>query len=339
MSSEGQAYAATDGWTILRAGVSTSSNLEIPTVRTEVNSPVGPVRLAVGPGGEPRVLLPLADRDPVRAIVDAPSLRIGVTHLTQGGKQLRFLDIMCTAKHLEGAFADVVDAILLRIEQGLSSLEAAWTTLEDFRSLLLERVDTGPTIERIAGLAGELLILNRLIDRSPAAWKAWRGPAGDRHDFRSGSTSLEVKTTLKQGKSTIVVHGLHQLEPNADGGLYLSHLTLEPSAGGLLSIGDLAHRALSRVDDPGQLQATLADAGCQDPGSPQWNRQQFNLEAEAFYEVSDKFPRLVPASLVGGKAPVGVSAVEYKVDLATASSCLRDQVRQKSVEDELIKCL
>lgn len=339
MSSEEQTYAATNGWTILRAGVSAASNLEIPTVRTEVSSTAGPIRLAVGPSGEPRVLLPLADRDHVRAIVEAPSLRIVVTHLTQGGKQLRFLDIMCTAKHLEGAFADVVNAILVRVEQGLSSLEAAWTTMEDFRSLLLEQANTGPTIERIAGLAGELLILNRLIDQSSAAWRAWRGPAGDRHDFRSGSVSLEVKTTLKQGKSTIVVHGLNQLEPNTGGSLYLSHLTLEPSAGGLLSIGALAHRALSRVDDRSQLQATLADAGCQDPGSPQWNRQQFNLEAEAFYEVGDEFPRLVPASLLGGKAPIGVSTVAYNVDLATASSCLRDQVRQRSIEDELVKCL
>jgi hypothetical protein len=246
---------------------------------------------------------------------------------------------MCTAKHLEAAFADVVDAILVRVDQGLSSLEAAWTTLEDFRSLLLEQADAGPTVERIAGLAGELLILNRLIDYSSAAWRAWRGPAGDRHDFRSGSTSLEVKTTLKRGKSTIVVHGLNQLEPNTGGILYLCHLTLEPSAGGLLSIAALAHRALSRADDPGQLQATLADAGCQAPGSAQWNRHQFNLEAEAFYEVSDEFPRLVPALLKGGQAPVGVSAVEYNVDLATASSCLRDLVRQESVEDELVKCL
>lgn len=339
MSSEGQKYAATDGWTILRAGDPASSNLEIPTVKTEVISAAGPVRLAVGPDGEPRVLLPLGERETVRTIVEAPSLRIVVTHLTQAEKQLRFLDIMCTAKHLESAFADVVEAIFSRVKQGLSCLEAAWTTLEDFRSLLLAQADAGPTIEKVAGLAGELLILNRLIDRSPGAWRAWRGPAGDRHDFRSGSTSLEVKTTMKQGKSTIVVHGLNQLEPNAGGSLHLSHLTLEPSAGGLLSIAALARSAFARVDHPGQLQATLADAGCADPGSTPWNRHQFNLEAEAFYEISEEFPRLIPASLTGGKVPVGVSAVAYNVDLAMASSCLRDQVRQRSIEDELVKCL
>ena len=339
MSSEGQTYGVTDGWTILRAGEASSINLGIPTVSTEVISPAGAVRLAVGPNGEPRVLLPLGKRETVRTIMEALSLRIVVADLMQAGKQLRFLDIMCTAKHLESAFADVVEAIFSRIDQGLPCVEAARTTLEDFRSLLLVQGDAGPAVERVAGLAGELLILNRLIDRSPAAWRAWRGPAGDRHDFRSGTTSLEVKTTLKQGKSTIVVHGLNQLEPNTGGSLYLSHLTLEPSAGGLLSIAALAYRAISRADDPGRLQATLADAGCQDPGSAQWNRHQFNLEAEAFYEVSDEFPRLVPASLKGEQAPVGVSAVAYNVDLATASSCLKDQARQRSVEDELVKCL
>lgn len=339
VSPEVHANAAIDGWTILRAGDPVSSSLGIPTVKTDINSAVGAVRLAVGPGGEPRVLLPLGEREAVRGIVEAPSLRIVVAQLTQAGKQLRFLDIMCTAHHLEPAFADVVEAILSRVEQGLSCVEAAWTTLEDFRSLLLVQADAGLAIERVAGLAGELLILNRLIDHSTAAWRAWRGPAGDRHDFRSGSTSLEVKATLKKGKSRIVVHGLNQLEPNTGGSLYLSHLTLEPSAAGLLSIAALAHRALSRVDNPGELQATLANAGCHDPSSVQWNKYQFNLEAEAFYEVCEGFPRLIPSSLVGGEVPVGVSTVAYEVDLASASSCLRDHVRQKSVEDELTRCL
>ena len=160
---------------------------------------------------------------------------------------------------LEQVFGEVVDEIFLRISDGASCVEAAQNTLDDFRALLLPAAASGPSTNEVAGLAGELLFLNRLTDISPSAWRAWRGPAGDRHDFQSGTTDVEVKTSLKKGKSQVTINGATQLDPGSGGTLHLLHLVLDASPVGILSVGALARSALSRADDPAGL--VITDGG------------------------------------------------------------------------------
>jgi len=39
------------------------------------------------------------------------------------------------------------------------------------------------TVKQLAGLYGELHVLERLLGRSPAALDRWKGPLGEPHDF------------------------------------------------------------------------------------------------------------------------------------------------------------
>lgn len=307
-------------WTVLRAGSRDPGGLEIPSMPLSTGTAAGPIRLAVGPTGEPRLLLPLvAEERPVR--IDAGSaLAVTVSSFTQRGRAYRFLDITCLSAELETVFGEVVDEIVARVSKGIDSIAAARTTLDDFRSLLAQtpsdRIERG----RVAGLVAELVVLNRLLDLSVLAWRSWRGPAGDRHDFRSGDTSLEVKASMRTGPGTITVNGLHQFEPPSGGTLHLAHFTLEPVSGGLLTVSGLGRRAFALADDPSGLRDLLVCIGCPDVDADPWNRDSFRIEAEGIYRIEADFPCIVPSAFAGGNAPAGVSELTYRIDLSVASA-------------------
>ena len=222
---------------------------------TDVSAAAGPVRLAVGANGEPRLLLPLTSRETPASVDAGNALSVSVSSFSYKGTRLRFLDLVCVREDLETVFAEVVDEILARIGGGDG-------TIRDFRSLLTRARTKDVRIGRVAGLVAELLVLNRLLDRSPSAWRAWRGPEGDRHDFRVGDTSLEVKASLRAGTSGVTINGLDQLEAPTGGTLYLLHIVLEPVTGGILSLGSLAQSAMSKVPEPARIETLLAAAGC-----------------------------------------------------------------------------
>lgn len=337
MSSKKTTGGAGQSWLLLRTGGRGGDGMEIPTVPTDVATPTGPVRIAMGSNEEPRVLLPIAARATIQGLASTRSISIETVSLRHKGSAVRFLDITCRARELETVFAEVVDEMLARIAAGQDCLSAARSTLDDFRTLLVP--GNGVETSRIAGLVGELLILNRLLDRSSSAWRAWRGPAGDRHDFRAGDCSLEVKASLRADTSSIIINGLDQLEPPSEGRLFLARFIIEPVQAGMLQVSVLARSALAKSDEPASLDELIHSSGCEDIDSLQWNRQSFRLEREEFYRVDAGFPRLTSSMFTSGSAPLGVSEVSYAVDLSLARAFLLTADASRSIEEEFTKCL
>ena len=318
MSGEELKFAAADHWTVLRGGRYQSGELAIPTFPTGVYGDSGQVRLAVGSASEPRVLLPLADQESPTDLHGGSALAVGISSFSFKGRLIRFLDLICRSPELEGVFGDVVDSMLTRIKHGEKCLDAARSTINDFRALLIRKRLTLVDQRRVAGLVAELLVLNRLLDHSAAAWAAWRGPVGDRHDFRSGDTSLEVKATLRPGQPIITINSLDQLETPSDGTLHLLRLVIEPVNAGQLSVSGLARSAIAKSEDSEGLKSLLASVGCSDVDDERWNRHAFRLESEQLYEVCAGFPRITLAMLTGGTLPRGVDGVTYQIDLSAA---------------------
>ena len=191
----------------------------------------------------------------------------------------------------------------------------------------------------VSGLVAELLVLNRLLDRSPRAWRVWRGPAGERHDFRSGSSSIEVKATTRAGNTVITVNSMEQMEPPSGGNLFLLHVTIEPVAGGLLNVSALGRAALAKADQPDAVRELLSAVGCTNVDSGEWNRMAFRYEKEQLFEVREGFPRLVPSMLVDGALPVGLGGIGYRIDLAAASPFACDAERAEEIEKDLVACI
>ena len=181
----------------------------------------------------------------------------------------------------------------------------------------------------------ELLILNRLLDHSVSAWRAWSGPAGDRHDFRSGDHSLEVKATHRLSASAITINGLDQLDAPVGGTLHLLRIVLEPVSGGALSISDLGRSALSKADKPDRVRGLLTAVGCRDVDSESWNRTSFRIAAETLYEIRPGFPRLISSMLAQGTAPHGVHEVSYRIDLSVAETFRCDAAAYRLLESRL----
>jgi len=307
----------TGQWNVLRTGGGVDG-LEVPSLPLLVRAPAGPFRLAVGPNGEARLLVPLSLQDRSQALELGPALRIAVSTFTYNGRAARFLDLTCLSTELEGVFADVVDQILARVTAGVDVIRAVIQTIEDFRALLIPRSNNEPDRNRIGGLVAELVILNQLLEISNTAWRAWRGPTGDRHDFRVRNDSLEVKASLRAGTSVVTINGLEQLEPPADGTLHLHHMVLEPVEGGLLTVSALGHQALAKANDQAGLQELLLATGCNDVKDQGWNRFAFRLDGEQLYAVSSEFPRIAPSCFPDGKVPYGVVDATYQIDLAFA---------------------
>ena len=259
---------------------------------------------------------------------------MSISSFSHKGQPLRFLDLICLQAELETVFEEVVDQVLARIDGGTNSAEAAKSTIEDFRALL-SRATTDLGKGKVAGLIAELLVLNRLLDRSPAAWNAWTGPMGDRHDFRVGGTSLEVKASLRSGASSVTINGLEQLEVPSGGTLHLLRIVLEPVSGGMLTVSTLARSALLKADEPSRLGALLAAIGCRDADAEEWNRQSFRRESERLYKIRDGFPRMTRTMLRETAVPGGVHDVAYKIDLSRAEKFLCDAKMYRVLEAKL----
>ena len=330
---------AGDGWTLLRAGDHEATNLEIPTVCTDFSTTAGPVRLALGESGEARVLLPLAKGEVLKGLTSAPALQMGISTFSSAGKDTKFLDLICLSKDLEPVFEEVVDEIMVRITAGEECVNATHSTIEDFRSLLTRASFSNIPTSTIAGFVGELIVLDRLLNRSPRAWHCWRGPIGDRHDFRNGNFSMEVKSTLRAGNHSVIVNGFDQLEAPTGGTLHLLHFVLEPVAAGMFNVLKLGKSILAKADDPREVKKLFASVGCADVRADSWNQLSFRLETETLYEISEGFPRLVPSILSDPSIPASISDVSYRIDLGTAVNFTKDLSQFSDIEEILTTCL
>jgi len=305
-------------WSVLRSGRIDGDGLGIPSVPLAARTRAGAVRLAIGSCGEARLLVPLAAGEKTGGFETRGSLQIGVTTLMHQQRAIPFLDVVCTSPDLESVFGEVVDDIVRRLADRSDGVDAVAGAISDFRALLVPPSEKDVDVTRVVGLVAELVVLNRLLDISPLAWRSWRGPAGDRHDFRARDTSLEVKASLHAGASEVTINGIDQLEPPAGGSLHLAHLVLEMVEGGLLTVAGLGERALQRADDPAGLRALFASVGCADVRDGDWNRFAFRAEAERLYRVGCDFPRIAPSVFVGGRIPSGLVDATYIIDLRLA---------------------
>lgn len=331
--SEADQKAVREGWMLLRAGGKEPVGIGIPTKMSGVESSDGAARFALGPNGEARLLLPLGSSDRSGTLISAPALDVCIADFVEAGQLKRFLDLTCLDRDLENVFSQVAGQILARIDAGARCLEAARSTVEEFRALLIRPTANEVPQSRIGGLVGELLVLKRLLDRSADAWTSWRGPAMDRHDFARASNALEVKVCMRKGRSDVTINGFEQLSEPTGGKLFLQHFELEVAASAMLSISNLGRAVLDAASRPDELRTLLAAVGCSDVNDPLWNSVSFRLENEALYAVRDGFPRLVSTSFPGGEVPTGVSDVRYLVELAEASAFRIDPLNTGEIEE------
>ena len=236
-------------------------------------------------------------------------------------------------------FARVVSEILRRIESGTGPQKAVGQAFQEFRRLL-QKERVGPQDEKkVVGLIGELLTLIELLELDRKSIHGWHGPDSDRHDFRAGSVTIEVKTSQGADGNKVHINGIQQLVCADAGTLLLRHVRIEPDPDGDLALPALAQAASTMVEDADLLDDKLENLGYTEDDKESWQEKRYRLIDSTAYHVRDGFPRLTPAQLNVDWPLVGVSAVSYELDLASASNYKLTDDEWRSETEEFCECL
>lgn len=184
-------------------------------------------------------------------------------------------------------------------------------------------------IEQQKGLLAELLTLRDIV--SPrigllSALQAWVGPLGAAHDFRLPHASIECKTVRGSSEAFVEISSEYQLDPPANGPLYLRIVQLQQSEQGTCGaftlssvIGDLVALSASLGQPLLDLfTARLEAAGIRPEDT--YVDDHWSLGPVLTAHVQGEFPRLVPEAL-----PVGISGVRYALSVALARAHAVDE--------------
>lgn len=323
-------------WKSLRLAGGGDGELEVPSLSSGVETGYGPARFALGPQGQPRLLVPCGPGAKLSSTETSKKLTIALSRFTAEHRASNFVDVMSVDRRLDPVFAELANEILHRLGMGNGPVAAVEGTISDFRELLREEGLEEVPDSLIYGLLGELVVLRSLAARSSDAIDAWTGPYEQRHDFRRREHALEVKTSARADATTIWITSCDQLAEPSGGTVSLIHVRMERSDGGPLRVSTLVREILERGVQRPALERGLAAAGCLDPDSEEWNRIQCNLEGLAVYRVEEGFPRITSAMFASGSLPVGMVEVSYSIDLGAAqqyrlSECEADYILTRIV--------
>ena len=232
------------------------------------------------------------------------------------GQQRRFLRLESSIEWLRNEFG-VICEHMVSVESGTAARQAlladplVWW--ERWRHLLGNALVDKHGYDVLA----ELLALEMLVIEG--ATYEWSGPFGGVVDIRTPATDYEVKSTISRYGSVINISGQFQLAASSGKPLQLIHFRFEPVDEGL-SIDLVCDRLVALGIDAALLEGALQRLGMEAGCSAR--KEAYNLLEALSYSVDDSFPRITPASFIGGVLPAGVVQFEYSVDLSGLKSKL-----------------
>jgi hypothetical protein len=281
----------------------------------------GTARLAVDADGRRHVLVPRPDFVKEVRLVRTGGVEVGVRHLLgENDAPIVYVDVACTRPDLQEVFTGLAADVCEQLAGGTSdSQDVILEVLARWRALLEVGADAW-TRERCAGLFAELSVLSRLLDRDVRAVEWWSGPAGEAHDIRGPGGAIEIKATAGREGRKIRIHGADQLEEPPDGPLFLAWVRLVEDAARGMTMRQIIDHVRGRSADGSAFDRKLAQLGAPPAGTAEFDGNAFLAVEERWHRVEDGFPRIVPATLVGGAVPGGVLDVEYTVDLDTVQA-------------------
>ncbi|MFF8626210.1 PD-(D/E)XK motif protein [Streptomyces werraensis] len=303
-------------WTALEARPTTGEH-RLRVSHLPVTTGEGPIAAAVDHEGHHHLLVPVNSRTTVRSGLDGPVLRLRKRPLEDEETYQTYADLACLRGDFEDLFTKLCADVLSTVgEAPEHPVKGLYRVLDRWKALFQTQ---GPALgpEQLAGLFGELLVLDRLLERDPGAHRLWAGPKGHRHDFSTGLDAVEVKTAVEPSVRKPRIHGLDQLEPPQDGSLHLVWVALHrmTASGGGTGFVELVERTLRHCDDESALLGLLSEAGYRHFEADRYRDVRFAVGEETWFRVLPGFPGLTGGALAAAGLPVSVLDVEYSIDL------------------------
>lgn len=296
----------------VNASVVAVSDLPVPT-------PNGPLAAGLDSEGNRHLLVPIGAHQIVRKGLNGPVLRLSKRSLEHDGRVQDFADLACLRRDLNDIFATLCADILVATEESPENpVKVLHRILDRWRALFL---NPGPPLgtQQLAGLFGELVVLELLLEHDSGAIRSWKGPSGYRHDFATDSGALEVKTSTSPSGRAVRIHGLDQLEPPLDGVLGLVWLRLDADAKGGIGFLELIKRVLDLSDDESEILTRLAAVGYRAADNDHYAPSRYSINENRWYNVDIAFPRLTTVDLAAAAISTNVRNVEYTIDLSGES--------------------
>jgi hypothetical protein len=308
-----------------------SDEFSLATVRLPLDAGYGPVRLAGTTSGQRVLLIPTESVRRFPESVSGDAVRVRLVQLVVAGRPSSFLEVSCDLAHLQAVFRALVDDVLRRLQEGAGPEKAVADAIEEFRALLKRRHVL--SFDAQVGLFGELSLLNDLLLLNPNASKVWTGPLGQRYDFSGTSVCAEVKTTVQRDGRKVHISSVDQLQLPGEGrALVLVHTTIERAGAGGMAVRDLISQAMTRATDAAALERALAAQQLEGWRTDEMlASERFSIIRTTFYRVEGQFPRVSPESFREGQPPLGVSNIQYVLDL--------DHARRWQFDDAKIQAL
>jgi hypothetical protein len=227
-----------------------------------------------------------------------------------GGTVCRLLRLESSIEGLRNEFAVVCAQMVTPGPGGATRISllanpSGWW--DRWRHLLGNAVVNRTTYATLA----EMLAIERLLSRGEKI--EWRGPLGGAIDIATPSAGYEVKATVSRYDSRIHVSGQFQLALAEGRPLNLLHYRFEPAESGEC-VNAVCRRLIAAGMSTELLEGLLSRCGLEAGCSAR--EETFILLESRIFPVNAAFPRITPASFVGGTVPSGVVHVEYQVDLS-----------------------
>ena len=239
--------------------------------------------------------------------------------LKEGSQPVDYIRIECLESGLEIPFALLASQVVSHLASGATASKACMEAVLEFRQLVSRNGGLLPSEEEILGLAGELLLIRKLVRVSQSLWQGWNGPLGSARDYSWGTIDIEAKASRMAGDSKLTVNGLDQLEPEESRELLIHHCVLTENPTGTIHIPGLVDEIQEQISDPEAFDERLITAGYLREQRELWLEHRFTLHGSTIYRVCDDFPRIRKGDFPDGTLPAGVSKLRYDIQLSNCS--------------------
>lgn len=165
--------------------------------------------------------------------------------------------------------------------------------------------------DQVYDVLGELCVLNQLLAKGEDA--SWNGPSCASYDIETEIRFVEVKSSIVRDRKEITISSHFQLDPPGKQ-LDLVLCQFEPTVNSGVSIDSVLEELSQKGINVGNINNRLKELGLEEGRSAR--RRMFVLHSMLRYKVDDTFPRITPASFVGGVMPKGINTITYTVDLS-----------------------
>lgn len=164
------------------------------------------------------------------------------------------------------------------------------------------------------GLCGELLYLDEMVKTfGQGVVNNWLGPDKNKRDFVFDNFAAEIKTTLNQSETIIIVSNENQLDNSNTEKLILVVYTLEKNPNGKVNVEALIKSVSENLTDIELYKifvGKLIKAGV-DPKTYK-ARNSYTVQSIKKFNVNNEFPCITKKNLPGA-----IYNVEYKLNLST----------------------